>query len=103
MRNSILGYARIGYTASRRIKIIRSVEQELEDFRAYALARLAANQTQLTIEELFDEWKFKNRSSDQLAADEHAIAASLRDFDGGERGIPAGEVVTRLRSRAERE
>jgi hypothetical protein len=68
-----------------------TVEQDLDRFTKYARLQIEAGQRDLSIDELFDQWRAENPSNEQHAENVAAIQASLQDFRNGERGTIAGE------------
>lgn len=74
-----------------------SAEQDLDRFTTYARQRIATGQPDLTIDELFDQWRAENPSDALYAESVAAINASIRDFKDGERGTVAGEHSAQLR------
>ncbi len=72
-------------------------EQELASFTSYARERIESGQRNLTIEELFDQWRTENPSDEQYADNVAAVQASIQDFKNGERGTFAGEHSAQLR------
>lgn len=74
-----------------------TTEQELDSFTSYARQRIDSGQRDLTIDELFDQWRAENPSDEQYAENVAAINASIQDFKNGERGTIAGEHSTQLR------
>ena len=74
-----------------------SAEQDLDSFTSYARQRIESGQRDLTVDELFDQWRAENPSDDLDAENLAAINASIQDFKNGERGTIAGEHSTRLR------
>jgi hypothetical protein len=74
-----------------------NVEQDLTSFHRYALHQLELGQSELSIDELFDQWRSENPSSEAYAEDVTAIAASIDDFRRGERGLPTGIQSAELR------
>jgi hypothetical protein len=78
---------------------MRAVKQELEHFTNYARRQIESGQENLSIDELFDQWRTQYPSDDQLAEKVAAIQASINDFNEGERGTVAGEDSAHLRRR----
>ena len=72
--------------------------QQLQQFHQFALARLQCGDGAVTIDELFDQWRLCNPISEEHADNCRAIAASIRDFDDGERGVAAEEFMDQFRS-----
>jgi hypothetical protein len=75
------------------------IADQINQFREFALARLNSGNKELTIDELYDEWRTQNPDPSQLADDARAVAASLKDYRNGVTGKPASEVVRNLKSR----
>ncbi len=71
--------------------------QELASFTTFAQRMLAAGTQNLTIDELFDQWRLENPAHDQHAENVAAVQASFQDFKNGERGTIAGEHSAELR------
>lgn len=71
--------------------------QELASFTTFAQQRLAMGAEDLTIDELFDQWRAENPSPSQHAENVAAIQASFQDLKNGERGSIAGEHSAELR------
>ena len=74
-----------------------TAEEELASFTSYARERIESGQRNLSIEELFDQWRAENPSDEQYADNVAAIQASIQDFKNGERGTIAGEHSAHLR------
>jgi len=78
---------------------MRAVKQDLDHFINYARQQIESSQKNLSIDELFDQWRAQYPSDDQLAENVAAIQASINDFNKGERGTIAGEDSAHLRRR----
>jgi len=74
-----------------------TTQQDLESFTSYARQRIESGQRDLTIDELFDQWRAENPSDAEYAENVAAIKASIEDFKNGERGSIAGEHSAQLR------
>ena len=74
-----------------------TAEQELASFTSYARERIESGQRDVTIEELFDQWRAENPADEQYADNVAAIQLSIQDFKNGERGMIAGEHSAQLR------
>ena len=75
-----------------------TTQDQLQQFHQFAIGRLDNGGSAMTLDELYDEWRLKNPDPDELVQDCKAVAASLRDFDAGERGTDADEFKTNFRS-----
>ena len=74
-----------------------TTQQDLDSFTSYARQIIASGQRDVSIDELFDQWRAENPSDEQYAEDVAAVNASIRDFKNGERGSIAGEHSSQLR------
>ena len=73
--------------------------QQLDQFRQFALSRLSTSGCELSIDELYDEWRRENPAPEEMAQNEKAIAASLRDLDQGVSRKPAADFVRQFKSK----
>jgi hypothetical protein len=64
---------------------------DLNQFHDFAAEKLAAGQGTESLQELLDLWYIENPDQNRLSEDVLAVQASLRDLDGGERGIEFSE------------
>jgi hypothetical protein len=71
--------------------------QELASFTIYAQQRIDSGEVDLSLDELFDQWRAENPSNELYAENVAAIQASLNDFRNGQRGTIAGEHSAQLR------
>ena len=72
-------------------------EQDLLSFTSYVRQKIGTGHHDLTIDELFDQWRAEDPSDELYAENVAAINASTEDFRDGERGTPAGEDSSQLR------
>ncbi len=77
---------------------MNNVAQQLDQFQQFALTRLQSSRVELSIDELYDEWRRENPDPQDLERDARAIAASLRDFDQGNQGRPVEDFVREFKS-----
>lgn len=78
---------------------MQTTHDQLNQFHQFALARLDSAPETTTLEELFDQWRLTCPTQQERDDNVSAIAASLRDFDNGERGVKAEQFATDFRSR----
>lgn len=76
-----------------------TTEQMLDQFREFALGRLSNGGKELSLDELYDEWRTQNPTDQEIELDRRAVASSLRDFDRGERGQPASQFVAEFKKK----
>jgi hypothetical protein len=74
-----------------------TTEQDLASFASFARQKIEAGEDELTIDELFDQWRLENPTDEQYAENVAAIQAAIRDYKAGDRGTPAGEHSAQLR------
>jgi len=71
-------------------------QQDLQSFTSYA-QRIIASGGDLSIDELFDQWRIENPSAEAHRENVNAINASIQDYQRGERGTLSGEHSAQLR------
>jgi hypothetical protein len=74
-----------------------TAKQELASFTSFARQKIDSGELDLTIDELFDQWRMENPSREAYAENVAALEASIQDFKAGERGTVAGEHSDQLR------
>ncbi len=74
-----------------------STEQDIANFTQFALQRIESGERDLTIDDLFHQWRLENPSDEEYAENVTAVQASIRDYQAGERGTVAGEHSAMLR------
>jgi hypothetical protein len=74
-----------------------TAEQELASFTSFARQVIDSGQRDLSIEELFDQWRAENPSDEQYTENVAAVQASIEDFKQGQRGTIVGEHSAQLR------
>ena len=67
--------------------------QELQSFYEFAEQRLRNGGSDLSLDDLYDQWRACNPTPDQLETDVLAVRAALRDLDAGEKGQPIDEFI----------
>lgn len=68
-------------------------EHEIDSFSEFAKSQLSTRGSDVSLDELFDEWRIVNPPPD----DALAIKASLRDMERGETGRPFEEFADEIR------
>lgn len=74
-----------------------TAEKDIASFTSYVRQKIEAGGSDLTIDELFDQWRMENPSDKQYAENVAAIKESIRDYKAGDRGTVAGELSAELR------
>jgi hypothetical protein len=74
-----------------------TTEQDLSSFTSFARKQIAAGQSNLTIDELFEQWRSENPPDELYAENVAAINASIQDYRRGDRGSLAGQHSAQLR------
>ena len=72
-------------------------EQDIDNFYQFAKSRLSNGGSELSLEELFDEWMIRNPPDE----DALAVQASIRDMENGETGRNFDEFAQDFRERNE--
>ena len=73
-----------------------TTSEELMSFVQFARTRLAAAEIEPSLDELFDLWRMENPSDADYAENVAAIAEAIQDYNGGDRGQPAGGLSREL-------
>jgi hypothetical protein len=74
-----------------------ALTDQIDSFHRFAHEQAENGGSEMTIDELFDQWRVENPTNDECAENAAAINASVLDFNRGERGTPAGEHSVELR------
>lgn len=69
------------------------ISDQIDKFREFALARSSSSNHDLSLDELYDEWRLMNPDPEQLSNDTEAVNASLQDYRNGIQGKPVDEVI----------
>lgn len=70
-------------------------EQDIDNFYQFAKSRLKNGGSELSLEQLFDEWTIKNPQHE----DTLAVQASIRDMENGETGRAFDDFAIDFRER----
>jgi hypothetical protein len=73
--------------------------QELQSFYQFAEQRLRNGGSDLTLDDLFGEWRACNPMTEELQTNVLAVRAALRDLDAGEKGQPIEEFLAEFERR----
>ena len=76
-----------------------TIEEQLESFRTYVLEQTRNGGSELTMDELYENWRLEHLTEEELREDELALEASLRDMEAGETGRPFEEFDAEFRAR----
>ena len=68
-----------------------TTKQQLDEFYRFATDRVGRTGTDLTIDELFHDWRSHHPTNEELNASTAAVNAAYADFLAGDRGEPARE------------
>jgi hypothetical protein len=74
-----------------------TTEQDWNSFARFAILGISSGSNDLSIDELFDQWRMENPSDEHFAENVAAVQASIRDLQNGERGKVAAEHPSELR------
>lgn len=66
---------------------------QLAEFNRFAVSLTASEGSDLSIEQIYDRWWAAKHRDEDLAA----VQAAVVDFDKGDRGLPAREILAELR------
>lgn len=71
--------------------------EQIDSFHRFATARLNDGGTDLSMDELYDEWRAQHPSPDELHENVLAVKAAIRDMENGDTGQDADEVIAEIR------
>lgn len=63
-----------------------NLRQDLEGFYQFASQQIVLGQCELTLEDIFAEWRSQQLSEQELRENVLAVKAALRDIEAGETG-----------------
>lgn len=76
-----------------------TTRERVESFYRYATEQLSSGGSEKSVDELFDEWRIKNPTSEEHAANVAAIQEALDDLAAGVEPIPYEEFAKDFRRR----
>jgi hypothetical protein len=76
-----------------------ATQEQIESFYRFATERLGNGGAELSMDELYEEWRFENPTTEEFEENVAAIQASIDDMNRGEKGRDAGEIVRELRQK----
>jgi len=76
-----------------------TTREQIEDFYQFATERLENGSADLTMDELYDEWRIKNPTPEEFAENVAAIQAAIDDMNNGDKGRDAREISRELREK----
>ena len=72
-------------------------QEQLDSFYRFATEQLTNGDSEKSIDELYDQWRFENRSPEELLENVAAVKSAIDDMNNGDTGRDAGEVERELR------
>lgn len=78
-----------------------STRERLDEFHRYATSRLdglVKGQPVPTVAELFEEWRSRPQTPDELAASVAAVNEAIAEMEAGDTGRPTEDVIADLRA-----
>ncbi len=76
-----------------------ATEDDIRNFQEFALDRIRNSGTPGELEDLLEEWRLQNPDAEQQQQDLHAIKAAVDEWDNGDLGRPADEVLAEIRAK----
>lgn len=73
--------------------------EDLHQFNEFAKVVIARVGSKVTLDEIWDQWRLENPTSDELRENVLAVNAAIRDMEQGDLGISATEHVQQLRTK----
>lgn len=75
-----------------------ATKEQIDGFHQFALKRLAKGGSEMTIDELYDQWRLENLSDKEQIEVHEAIRVGIREADDG-LGRPAEEFIDDMRAK----
>ncbi|MGH7200336.1 MAG: hypothetical protein ACREJB_07000, partial [Planctomycetaceae bacterium] len=60
---------------------MKATEEQIENFRSFALEQLGNGGSGLSVDELYDRWRIEHPADEELRKDVLAVKAALRDME----------------------
>ena len=76
-----------------------TTQEQVESFYRFATEQLENGGSEKSVDELYDQWRYENRSPEDMAENVAAVQASIDDMNNGETGRDAGEVIREMREK----
>lgn len=74
-------------------------QHELDSFHQFATNELNNGGSGLSMDDLYDQWRALHPTPAELAESVAAVRAALQDYENGDRGRPAEEVLREIRAK----
>jgi hypothetical protein len=78
-----------------------TTQEQIESFYRFATEQLENGSSEKSVDELYDQWRYENRSPRDMTENVAAVQASIDDMNNGETGRDAGEVIREMREKFE--
>ena len=73
--------------------------RQLNAFHAFAEQVISARGDQLSLDDLWDQWRLHNPTAEEANADLLAVKAAICDMENGDQGVPATEHIRSVREK----
>lgn len=74
-------------------------QDHIDSFHRFASEQLGKLGAEVSMDDLYDQWRLENPTEEEREADVRAVKASLRDMEQGDRGKPFGEHLQEMREK----
>lgn len=76
-----------------------ATQEQIDNFYRFATEQLKNGGREKTVDELYDQWRFKNQSPEEFEENVAAIQGAIDDMNSGDTGRDADEVIADVRTR----
>lgn len=76
------------------------IQEQIESFYRFARQQIDRNGAELTIDELFDAWRYQRLSEEDLSESVAAVQAALQGMKEGDTARPLEEVIAEIRAQS---
>ena len=74
-----------------------STQEQIDSFYRFATEQLASGDSEKSIDELYDQWRYENLTPEELKENVAAVQAAIDDMNAGDTGRDAARVEQELR------
>jgi hypothetical protein len=78
-----------------------ATQEQIDSFHQFATEQIQNGGREKSVDELYDQWRLENLSSEELDENVAAIQGAIDDMKNGDRGRDVDEVIAEVRSKYE--
>ena len=78
-----------------------ATQEQIDSFHQFATEQIQNGGREKSVDELYDQWRLENLSSEELEENVAAIQGAIDDMKNGDCGRDVDEVIAEVRSKYE--